>query len=247
MSGDWGYGAVFKIFLWGYLVGGLTLLPAVLVAAWFLGTRATEQDSHNINTAGDGATSEQRRKSDTSANGKNEDNVQVGVGIDDEILEKLKGRTHEPDACAGYFAVCREYVPGGVNGKPPDRTTPAGAVVAVESPSVYQSMYRSIFDRNKNASPTIEASNAKNKKARNVFYVVLRYVHTSQVHEFELISDQSRPPHAVRQRRSARSTPRYIARTLQSRHIWGWRTHTGGRALDQEELYAKIQAPVMLS
>ncbi|KAI4675558.1 uncharacterized protein J4E88_007591 [Alternaria novae-zelandiae] len=177
MSGDWGYGAVFKIFLWGYLVGGLTLLPAVIVAAWFLGTRATEQDSHNINTAGDGATPEQRRKSDTSANGKNDDSVQVGAGIDDEILEKLKGRTHEPDACAGYFAVCREYVPGGVNGKPPDRTTPAGAVVAVESPSVYQSMYRSIFDRNKNASPTIEASNAKNKKARNVFYVVLRLGH----------------------------------------------------------------------
>jgi hypothetical protein len=170
MSGDWGYGAVFKIFIWGYLVGGLTLLPALLVAAWFLGTRVAEQESHRTTTTGDGATPEQH--------GKNDDNAHLGVGIDDEILEKLKGRAHEPDACAGYFAVCREYVPGGVNGKPPDRTTPAGAVVAVESPSVYQSMYRSIFDRNKNASPTIEAANVKNKKARNVFYVVLRYVHT---------------------------------------------------------------------
>jgi hypothetical protein len=189
MSGDWGYGVVFKIFIWGYLIGGLTLLPALLVAAWFLGTRASEQDCHNTTTAGDETTPEQRRKSSTSTNGKNDNNIQVGVGIDDEILEKLKGRTHEPDACAGYFAVCREYVPGGVNGKPPDRTTPAGAVVAVESPSVYQSMYRSIFDRNKNASPTIEASNAKNKKARNVFYVVLRYACLSHVYEVELISD----------------------------------------------------------
>jgi hypothetical protein len=35
-------------------------------------------------------------------------------------------------------------------------------------------MYRSIFDRNKTASPTMDAANARNKKARNVFYVVLR-------------------------------------------------------------------------
>jgi hypothetical protein len=175
MSGDWGYGAIFKIFVWGYLVGGLTLLPAVLVAAWFLGTKPTGQESVTT-TADDGATSGQRRKSNGSTHARDNDNAHLGVGIDDEILEKLKGRAHEPDACAGYFAVCREYVPGGVNGKPPDRTTPAGAVVAVESPSVYQSIYRGIFDRNKTTSPSIEATNAKNKKARNVFYVVLRYV-----------------------------------------------------------------------
>ncbi|CAN9313821.1 unnamed protein product [Alternaria alternata] len=176
MSGDWGYGAVFKIFVWGYLVGGLTLLPAVLVAVWYLGTSPVGQESITANTQ-DGTASGQRRKSNGSTHGKDSDNVHLGVGIDDEILEKLKGRTHEPDACAGYFAVCREYVPGGVNGKPPDRTTPAGAVVAVESPSVYQSIYRGIFDRNKTTSPSIEATNAKNKKARNVFYVVLRLGH----------------------------------------------------------------------
>jgi hypothetical protein len=186
MSGDWGYGAVFKIFVWGYLVGGLTLLPAVLVAVWFLGTSPVGQESITANTE-DGTASGQRRKSNGSTHGKDSDNVHLGVGIDDEILEKLKGRTHEPDACAGYFAVCREYVPGGVNGKPPDRTTPAGAVVAVESPSVYQSIYRGIFDRNKTTSPSIEATNAKNKKARNVFYVVLRYVYASQTREIGLM------------------------------------------------------------
>ncbi|KAF1838741.1 hypothetical protein BDW02DRAFT_515879 [Decorospora gaudefroyi] len=177
MSGDWGYGTAFKIFVWGYLVGGLTLVPVVLVVAWLWGTIAVDQEGVGATTSDDVATPEQRRQSNGSTNGKREDNVHLGVGIDEEILEKLKGRTHEPDVCAGYFAVCREYVPGGVNGKPPDRTTPAGAVVSMESPSVYQSMYRSIFDRNKTMTPTIEGSNARSKKARNVFYVVLRLGH----------------------------------------------------------------------
>lgn len=73
---------------------------------------------------------------------------------------------------------CREYVPGGVNGKPPERTTPMGSVVAMESPSVYQSMYRSIFDRRQSPSLEPGKGNAKFvKKARNVFYVVLRHGH----------------------------------------------------------------------
>lgn len=87
-------------------------------------------------------------------------------------------RGHEPDVAAGYFAVCREYVPGGLNGKPPERITPAGAVVETESPSVYQSMYRSIFERKQ--GPTLDAgkSNVRpTKKARNVFFVVLRHGH----------------------------------------------------------------------
>ncbi|KAL8693286.1 MAG: hypothetical protein Q9218_001846 [Villophora microphyllina] len=85
---------------------------------------------------------------------------------------------HEPDVAAGYFAVCRDYVPGGVNGKPPERTTPAGAVVAAESPSVYQSMYRSIFERKQ--GPTLDAGKGNvrpAKRARNVFFVVLRHGH----------------------------------------------------------------------
>lgn len=92
----------------------------------------------------------------------------------DELAEQFH-RTHESDVAAGYFAVCREYVPGGVNGKPPERMTPAGEVIAAESPSVYQTMYRSLFDRKQ--APSIEPAknNGKNvKKARNVFYIVLR-------------------------------------------------------------------------
>lgn len=93
----------------------------------------------------------------------------------DQLAEKFH-RTHESDVAAGYFAVCREYVPGGVNGKPPERTTPAGEVVAAESPSVYQTMYRSLFDRKQ--APSIDPAKANGKitkRARNVFYIVLRY------------------------------------------------------------------------
>jgi hypothetical protein len=172
MSGDWGYGTAFKIFVWGYLVGGLTLLPAVAVLAWFWFTAEVKDEGFEQPRTGD--VSDHRRQSNGSARGIDGDETSLGVGLDEEILKKLKRRTDEPDTFAGYFAVCREYVPGGVNGKPPDRTTPAGAVVSMESPSVYQSMYRSIFDRNKAASPTMDAANARNKKARNVFYVVLR-------------------------------------------------------------------------
>ena len=98
---------------------------------------------------------------------------------DSESLEKRFQRNHELDVAAGYFAVCREYVPGGQNGKPPERTTPAGEVIAEESPSVYQSMYRSIFDRKQR--PTLDPSKNTNgkpvRKANNVFYIVLRHHH----------------------------------------------------------------------
>ncbi|KAI9715429.1 MAG: hypothetical protein M1828_000849 [Chrysothrix sp. TS-e1954] len=80
------------------------------------------------------------------------------------------------NVAAGYFAVCREYVPGGINGKPPERTTPAGQTIVAESPSVYQTIARSIWDRGKTQSPTLEAGRPM-KKARNVFFVVLRHGH----------------------------------------------------------------------
>jgi len=173
MSAGWGLGAVLKTFICGYLIGGLTLIPALLTVAWFWGTTLVDTvgDVDKIGAADGHGTNPHPSKD------KHDESSGVGVGLDDEILEKLKGKTHVPDVCAGYFAVCREYVPGGVNGKPPDRTTPAGAVISVESPSVYQSMYRSIFDRNKATNPTIDASNNRNKKARNVFFVVLRLGH----------------------------------------------------------------------
>ncbi|KAJ9641547.1 hypothetical protein H2199_005517 [Coniosporium tulheliwenetii] len=103
------------------------------------------------------------------------------------LTEKLREHPEQGAAsaraanvAAGYFAVCREYVPGGINGKPPERTTPAGDIIAPESPSVYQSMYRSIFERTKGQGPTAEAgrNNARAvRKSRNVFFVLLRHGH----------------------------------------------------------------------
>lgn len=155
--------------LFVYVLGGLTFLPLVfaivLCHAYLTFPKRGSEHSPDDPTrdAAPGAS-------------KNEDASDVDLG---NLPEELKPRPRKPDVAAGYFAVCREYVPGGVNGKPPERTTPAGAVVAAESPSVYQSMYRSIFDRNKTQIPTIEGAKSTSKaakKARNVFYVVLRFV-----------------------------------------------------------------------
>ena len=96
----------------------------------------------------------------------------------DELAAELQRRGDPADGAAGYFAVSREYTPMGLNGKPPERTTPAGQVIAVESPSVYQSMYRSIFERKE--KPTIEPKRENDKpvkRARNIFFVVLEHGH----------------------------------------------------------------------
>jgi hypothetical protein len=161
-----------------YLLGGLTFIPLVLWIGITLGTRKL----HVASDAGNSSGSSEAEKTGEHRNegrDRKDSNTDWGIeGLDERIagLEGLKRRSHVPDVAAGYFAVCREYVPGGINGKPPERTTPAGSVIAAESPSVYQSMYRSIFDRNKSLTPTMDGANAKFKKARNVFYVVLRYV-----------------------------------------------------------------------
>lgn len=151
-------------FLFIYILGGLTFIPLILSLIFLyaylilpnVSAPTPDSDDQSIERPAD-------------------DQYSLKSGTD-QLAEKFQ-RIHESDVAAGYFAVCREYVPGGVNGKPPERTTPAGEVIAAESPSVYQTMYRSLFDRKQ--APTIEPGkgNGKNgKKARNVFYIVLRYV-----------------------------------------------------------------------
>ena len=151
-----------------YTLGGLTLIPlciAVILLHAYLTLperkyqpRKLEHDPAGIRRPGD-------------------DGV-VLKSTTDTLAEQFH-RKHEADVAAGYFAVCREYVPGGVNGKPPDRLSPAGEIIAHESPSVYQSMYRSIFDRSQKPSIEPKTEGAKViKHATNVFYVVLRFVTT---------------------------------------------------------------------
>ena len=151
-------------FLFVYFLGGLTFIPLVL-SLILLHAYLTLPSPPPVEQRCERAKDPLRRPGD--------DQYSLKSGTD-ELAEKFH-RTHESDVAAGYFAVCREYVPGGVNGKPPERTTPAGEVIAAESPSVYQTMYRSLFDRKQ--TPTIEPTknNGKSgKKARNVFYIVLR-------------------------------------------------------------------------
>lgn len=115
------------------------------------------------------------------------DIVQPGDDVDlikkaqQNLGENFQARSnHEADVAAGYFAIYREYSPGGVNSKPSglERSTPAGSTsISAPSPSVYQSMYRSIFDRKPSTSPLDNKGAGKpQKRGGNVFYVVLRYI-----------------------------------------------------------------------
>lgn len=156
-------------FILTYLLGGLTLLP-ILFAIVLLHAYLTFPVQNRSSISSDTSSDTLRDDKDDGQNLKSHASIA-------DIAEKFK-RAHEPDVAAGYFAVCREYVPGGINGKPPERTTPAGAVIATESPSVYQSMYRSIFDRKQGPSLDPGKGNSKTvKRARNVFFVVLRHGH----------------------------------------------------------------------
>lgn len=156
----------FRALLYAYLLGGVTFIPLVLVLLLVY----TYYTSPDISAR---ATSRQEAESLVRPG---DEKIVLKTGTD-ELAERFH-RRHESDVAAGYFAVCREYVPGGINGKPPDKLSPAGEVVAQDSPSVYQTMYRSIFDRVQ--KPTTEAnkdnSGVTAKKVNNVFFVVLRYV-----------------------------------------------------------------------
>lgn len=160
----------FRWFLFVYVLGGITFLPLLIILLLLHAYYTLPQAKENASVTASDDPAELIRPDD--------DKTILKSGTDD-LVEKFH-RKHDSDVAAGYFAVCREYVPGGVNGKPPEKLTPAGDVVAQESPSVYQTMYRSIFDRPQ--KPTIEPNKdpaGKNvKRSNNVFYVVLRYVDT---------------------------------------------------------------------
>ena len=159
----------FQWFLFVYVFGGLTFVP-LLIALLFLHAYYT------LPPAKDEA--ERARIENDPANLVRAEDDKAALKTATDNLAEQFHRKHDTDVAAGYFAVCREYVPGGVVSKPPDKINPAGEVVNQESPSVYQSMYRSIFDRSQ--KPTIEPNKdntgKNNRKSNNVFYVVLRSV-----------------------------------------------------------------------
>lgn len=159
-----------------YLLGGVTFIPLVILAI-LAHAHYTLPYRHDL----------------VPPHGREGDRLQSDIvqpGDDTSALEAEKKKspaetasaraTRDLDVAAGYFAVCREYTPMGLNAKPIERSTPVGSTtVAPPSPSVYQTMYRSIFDRKPVAGP-LDNNNTNNsmsqrpKKAGNVFYVVLR-------------------------------------------------------------------------
>jgi hypothetical protein len=154
-------------FLFVYILGGLTFLPLIVIAVlahayltFPIRDDATYRDDEIDSIVQPG------------------DNVDAIKRAQKTLGEKFQPRSgHEADVAAAYFSVSREYTPNGINAKAPERNTPVGsATVAAASPSVYQSMYRSIFDRKPNNSPLDNKGVGKpQKRGGNVFYVVLRY------------------------------------------------------------------------
>lgn len=177
------------VLLVAYVVGGVTFVPLVAISILALGFYALpERGAVDPRAAADAA-----------------DDDLVLPGDDTDALEAAKKAArdeHKPrrnsdlDVAAGYFAVCREYTPMGINAKPIERPTPVGSTtVASPSPSVYQTMYRSIFERKPTPGPIDNNSNASSqrpKKAGNVFYVVLRFVDQPHLPLLSPLADQTR-------------------------------------------------------
>ena len=152
-------------FLFIYILGGITFLP-LLILSILVHAYLTFPTTSNETAS---------REDDVVRPGDDVDAIkraQKGLGDKIKVKERDGG-----DVAAGYFAVCREYIPGGAGGKPPERTTPVGSTtVQPQSPSVYQSMYRSIFERKgNNGGPLDNKAGRPQKRGGNVFYVVLRY------------------------------------------------------------------------
>ncbi|KAK4183765.1 hypothetical protein QBC35DRAFT_84735 [Podospora australis] len=159
-------------FLLTYLLGGITFVPLVvaivLAHAYYTLPHREDVDTHAAAPASDHLIQP------------GDDLAALPSAQKDKNESKARPTHQDSDVAAGYFAVCREYTPMGINAKPIERSTPVGsATVATPSPSVYQTMYRSIFDRKSGSGPPDNRNSASQrpKKAGNVFYVVLRHGH----------------------------------------------------------------------
>ncbi|KAI3397313.1 hypothetical protein diail_10970 [Diaporthe ilicicola] len=160
-------------FLLTYLFGGVTFLP-LLVLTIFLHAHFTLPRRQDADPSRDAGADALVQASDDLAP------LQAAQKESREQTKSKAAGLHEAETAAGYFAVCREYTPMGINAKPIERSTPVGSTtVAAPSQSVYQTMYRSIFDRKQNPGPLDNGKSIslRPKKAGNVFYVVLRHGH----------------------------------------------------------------------
>jgi hypothetical protein len=103
----------FTGFLVVYVLGGITFIPLIL-ALVFLHAFLTLPIKSESSTSTTPEAGDIRRAHD--------DEASLKSGAD--VLAERFTRKHESDVAAGYFAVCREYVPGGVNGSRTSYTQP---------------------------------------------------------------------------------------------------------------------------
>ncbi|KAJ5971056.1 uncharacterized protein N7479_000974 [Penicillium vulpinum] len=144
-------------FLFVYALGGITFIP-LLLSLILLYAYLTLPFAPQLPQSCEKAPDPVRQPTD--------DDFSLKSGTD-QLAEKFH-RTHESDVAAGYFAVCREYVPGGVNGKPPRERLPQEKSLR---PKVLACTRQ---------TPSIDPAKANGKatkRARNVFYIVLRHGH----------------------------------------------------------------------
>ncbi|KAI2620554.1 hypothetical protein GGR54DRAFT_104572 [Hypoxylon sp. NC1633] len=162
-------GMSWTAFLLTYLLGGVTFIPLLIFAVLLHAhLNFPVRDDSSVKDGENNAGGIVQPGDDTTA---------LKEAQKEESKQRLLA---ESDTAAGYFAVCREYTPMGINAKPIERSTPVGSTtVAAPSQSVYQSMYKSIFDRKPIPGPLDDSKTVSQrpKKAGNVFYVVLRHGH----------------------------------------------------------------------
>src|SRR6187402_2469815 len=104
-------------FLFIYVLGGLTLIPLVIIVILlhaFLTFPIHDDTAY--------------RENDTESIVRPGDDIDAIKRAQKTLGEKFQPRdSNEADVAAGYFAVSRTYVPGGVGALPPERNTPTGS------------------------------------------------------------------------------------------------------------------------
>lgn len=156
-----------------YIVGGLTFLPllaaAIFISAFLLLPANIDGSKHG---------SQEKDKSGPQG-------LPAGGISEKELAATLEQRHDDTETASGYFAVTRQYRANAVSAKAPEKMAPAGDAAANESPSVYQSMYRSVFERGKTAGPVLDKDDVtggkdertgvlRRSRPRNVFFIVVR-------------------------------------------------------------------------
>ena len=139
-----------------YLLGGVTFVPLVLFLAFrLLSTTVEDEAVLRAKVLPSGPTEAEAKK---------------------RVLpdgEEPSTASHESDVASGFFDVCREFKPSSTSSKSAEKAPSATSSATPETASVYQSMYRSIFDRTKTSAST-DSDRPKQKPTRISSFIILR-------------------------------------------------------------------------